>query len=143
MSKHIHLPARLVGLIAAVTMPLLLPACASHTPHCNDADSRALLDEIIEDTFAESAYGKELRPLVDYEVRGIRMLAHDKSVDSYECRATLTISAKNGAEKSMEHDFEYDVASVDDKDSDFEINYDDGIKQAILRFAIAKSLGAR
>lgn len=143
MNGHPALPARLAGLIGAVTMSWLLSACASHTPDCNDADSRALLDEIIEDTFAESAYGKELRPLVDYEVRGIRMLGHDKAVDSYECRATLAISAKNGTGKSMEHDFEYDVASVDDKDSDFEINYDDGIKQAILQFAVAKSLGAR
>ncbi len=67
----------------------LLSACSSAPPGCADDDSTSLLREIVEGHFLESAYGRQLRPIVEYSIRGIRTEQHDDKLDSYECSATL------------------------------------------------------
>lgn len=106
----------------APTLALLLPAC-SGTPTCGDGDTKDLLDEIIEKSFQNNPYGRNLRPLVEYKVRAIHMLDHDKNTDSYECAATLELQADGM--KLLEGDIEYDIYSVQDEDADFQIHYDD------------------
>ena len=120
---------------------LLLSAC-SGTPACGDSATLDLLDEIIDGKFQESAYGREFKPMVDYEVRSIRTLSRDDDTGSYECAATLEFSLKNEQDdKTVKQDFEYGVEPVQDKDADFEVTYDDAIKEGILKAAMAMSLG--
>lgn len=122
---------------------VLLSAC-SGTPACGDSETLSLLDDIIEEKFEESAYGREFKPIVGYEVRGIRTLDHDVDTDTYECAATLEFSLKNGrSSKTIEQEIEYDVNSVQDKDNDFEVSYDNAIKEGIFKAAMAWSMGWR
>ncbi|SUD38198.1 Uncharacterised protein [Ectopseudomonas mendocina] len=119
----------------------LLSACSSGTPGCADDDSTSLLREIVEGHFLESAYGRQLRPMVEYSIRGIRTEQHDDKLDSYECSATLEfhlVSNPNGP--TQKQGIEYDVHSIKDPDADFEISYT-GIKEGILKAAMAKSMG--
>ncbi|AEB60493.1 hypothetical protein [Ectopseudomonas mendocina] len=81
----------------------LLSACSSGTPGCADEDATGLLREIVEEHFLESAYGRQLRPMVEYSIRGIRTEQHDNKLDSYECSATLEfhlVSNPNGPTQS-------------------------------------------
>src|SRR5690606_18727744 len=119
----------------------LLSACSSSTPGCADDDATRLLGEIVEEHFLESAYGRQLRPMVEYSIRGIRTDRHDEKIDSYECSATLEshlVSNPHGPRQKQ--DIEYDVHSIEDPDVDFEISYT-GIKEGILKAAMAKSMG--
>lgn len=131
---------RVAAMAAATCLMLALSSC-SDTPDCGSGDARHLLGEIIEEAFEKSAYGRQLRPLVDYRIRAIRTVNHQKNVDVYECAATLEITSAQGDGKSIETEFEYDVYSVQDDDADFEISFDDGIDKAITRAALSKALG--
>lgn len=118
--------------LCPVALLLLLSACTG-TPACGDSDALELLDTIIEETFQDNAYGRKARPMIDYTVRGIRTLGHDDDVDSYQCAATLELRPKDGrSNKTVEQAFEYDIYSVEDEQGDFEIQYDDGIKRAVV-----------
>lgn len=119
----------------------LLGACSSGTPDCADDDSMDLLHEIIEGHFQESHDGRQLRPMLEYSIRGIRTEQHDEKLDSYQCSATLELQLiSNPSGPTQKQDIEYDVHSIEDPDADFEITYR-GIKEGILKAAMAKSLG--
>lgn len=123
--------------LAACSLLLLLGGCTS-APGCSGSDTRDLLETIIEEAFDDSFYGKELRPSVEYRVRSIQTLDHDRNVDRYACAATLEISSADGRSKKIEQDFEYDVYLIEDEENDFEISFDDGITKAITRAALAR-----
>ncbi|PKM32037.1 MAG: hypothetical protein CVV08_14585 [Gammaproteobacteria bacterium HGW-Gammaproteobacteria-12] len=119
----------------------MLSACSSGTPGCADDDSTSLLREIVEGHFLESAYGRQLRPMVEYSIRSIRTEQHDEKLDSYECSATLEFHlVSNPGGPRQKQDIAYDVHSIEDPDADFEISYT-GIKEGILKAAMAKSMG--
>jgi len=119
----------------------LLSACSSGTPGCADDDATRLLHEIVEGHFQESAYGRELRPMVEYSIRGIRTERHDEKLDSYQCSATLELHlTSNPSGPAQNQDIEYDVHSIEDPDADFEISYT-GVKEGILKAAMAKGMG--
>lgn len=119
--------------LCPIALLFLLSACAAGTPACGDADTLDLLDEIVDETFQEHAYGRKARPMVEYTVRSIRTLGHDDDVDSYQCAATLELRPKDGrSDKTVEQAFEYDIYAVEDEQNDFEIRYDDGIKRAVV-----------
>ncbi|MBG0841628.1 hypothetical protein [Ectopseudomonas toyotomiensis] len=119
----------------------LLGACSNDTPGCADDDTTDLLREIVEEHFLESAYGRQLRPMVEYSIRGVRTEAHDEKLDSYQCSATLTFHlTSNPSGPAQKHDIEYEVHSIEDPDADFEISYT-GIKEGILKAAMAKGMG--
>lgn len=119
----------------------LLSACSSGTPDCADDDATDLLREIVEEYFLESAYGRQLRPMVEYSIRSIRTEAHDEKLDSYQCSATLEFHlTSNPSGPTQKQDIEYDVHSIEDPDADFEISYT-GIKEGIFKAAMAKNMG--
>lgn len=135
---------RVAAMACATCLMLALSSC-SDTPDCGSGDARHLLSEIIEEAFEKSAYGRQLRPLVDYRIRAIRTVNHQKNVDVYECAATLEITSAQGdgnpIEFEFEFEFEFDVYSAQDDDADFEISFDDGIDKAITRAALSMALG--
>ncbi len=119
----------------------LLSACSSGTPDCADDDTTHLLGEIIEGHFLESGYGRQLRPMVEYSIRGIRTEQHDEKLDSYACSATLEFHLLSNPDgPRQKQNIEYDVDSIEDPDADFEISYT-GIKEGIFKAAMAKSMG--
>lgn len=115
----------------------------SGAPKCSSSDSRDLLGDIIEEAFEKSAYGKELRPLVEYRLRSIQTLEYDRDVDRYECAATLEISLIGSDAKPVEQNIEYDVYLIQDDEADFEISFDDGIDTAINSAALRKTMSLR
>lgn len=131
---------RVASMACATCLMLTLSAC-NGTPDCGSSDAQHLLGEIIEEAFDKSAYGRQLRPSVDYRIRAIRTVSYQKNVDVYECAATLEITSAQGDGKPIETEFEYDVYSVQDDDADFEISFDDGIDKAITRAALARAMG--
>lgn len=133
---------RAARVIGAGSLLLALSGC-SGTPGCSSSDSQDLLGDIIDEAFETSAYGKELRPMVDYRLRSIQTVGHDKEVDRYECAATLEISLVGSDAKPVEQNIEYDVYLIQDDEADFEISFDDGIDIAISSAALRKSMGWR
>ncbi|MGH8054885.1 MAG: hypothetical protein ACREP4_13300 [Stenotrophomonas sp.] len=125
-----YIPVMLTGLLAG----------CSGTPDCGSADTLSLLDEIIEERFADSLLGKQTRSKVDYRVRNIRMLDHDRSIDAYQCLATFEITPVGESEKIASEDVEFDVYTVQDDEADFEIQYDEGISKAIVIAAMSRNL---
>lgn len=133
---------RVIRSVGAFGLLLALSGCTG-TPGCSSGDSQDLLGDIIEEAFERSSHGKELRPLVDYRVRSIQTVGHDKDVDRYECAATLEISLVGSDAKPVSQDIEYDVYLIQDDEADFEISFDEGVDTAISNAALRKAMGWR
>ncbi|PAU59199.1 hypothetical protein BZL41_17000 [Pseudomonas sp. PIC25] len=135
-----------IAYVSVLSTLFILTGCSGGTPDCSAKETLDLLSKVVEEPFLEKSAirgpsGQQLRQLVEYEFRNIKTKHYDEKLDAYKCAATLEVRLADSQRKANELNFEYQIHAVDDRESDFEITYDTGIKNAVARVAVFKSMG--
>lgn len=118
--------------VAVIGATLGLVACAGGTPKCGASEVQDNLKSIAEERLAELAstegtlpgLAEAIRDRVSYAFTSIRTVEHDESADTYQCASLLSVMLDGGKNGKWELGFEYTVYSVEEADSDYEVDYD-------------------
>lgn len=115
---------------------LNVTACTTGTPDCGSSEVKADLNELAEQRIANAINNEmQLAPSdrekvaaavkdrLTYAFSAIRKTDHDESTDTYQCSSTLTANVE-GAGRNWEHEFVYEVFSVEDENANYQLNYD-------------------
>lgn len=125
--------------VATVGAAFVLTACSGGTPECGSTAIKADLQELAEARVVK-AINQELNipPLnsreeleaaikerLSYDFKSIRVAGRDEATDTFKCDSTLVVAIK-GTDRTWEQAFPYEVYSIEDADSDYEMAYEEG-----------------
>ena len=115
---------------------LALAACTSGTPECGSSQVNADLQEIAEERLTQAIshelsipvdkqeeMAEAIRARLTYTFSSIRTTDRDEGTDSYSCSTNLVVNVE-GADRNWEGELSYEVYSVEDADSSYEVRYD-------------------
>ncbi|WP_343293446.1 hypothetical protein AAHN93_03460 [Vandammella animalimorsus] len=124
---------RMVPMLAAAAA--LAGCLGEEIPKCDAPSALQRVEGMLNETFAQNAFGKELQAGVRYELRQVRQIEHHSS-GRYTCQAMVTMRGKE-SQKAYEADIFYTILA---RGSGFEVSVN-GLDAVVLGAARAKGQG--
>lgn len=125
--------------VALMGAALILTACSGGTPECGSSAIKADLNELAEARIVKALNHEmnipqlisreeleaAIKERLSYDFKSIRITTRDEATDTFQCASTLVVTVK-GMDRSWDHAFDYEIYSVEDADSDYEMAYEEG-----------------